>query len=422
VAELRAFSKRLSRAMEALRARKTRQVEEEEFGRPSERLEEQIRAQADELARVNNALRREVKQRKHVDEALHLYNEMLRHMGEGVVLVRRQDEVIVFTNPRFEEIFGYGPGELIGKNISVINAAGVGEEAQAVAAKMYDSLRDQWTWSGEVLSVKKDGTPFHCRTSVTTFESTRYGTVWVGIYEDITEQKRAERILRESEDQLRDLSSRLISAQEEERKRIAGELHDSIGSSLGAIKMGLENALASMEPDAPAARSIGHVVALAQECIHEVRRIMSDLRPSVLDDLGLLATITWFCRQFEALHPNIHLEREIHVEENNVPESLRIVIFRVIQEALHNVIKHSKAEFVALSLEKKGRSLELTIEDNGVGFDKNEAFSRIHDKGGLGLTSMRERVELSGGAYSIESSAGQGTVIRARWAEHCSNE
>jgi signal transduction histidine kinase len=220
------------------------------------------------------------------------------------------------------------------------------------------------------------------------------------------------------EEELRGLSSRLLTAHEEERKRLAGELHDSIGGSLGAIKMSLENALNRMrQGDALAPESIGNMVQMMQRTIEEARRIYMDLRPAMLDDLGILATIGWFTRIRQEIYPHIRIDKQIDVAEEDIPESLKIVIFRVIQEAFHNIVKYSKADLVRLYLLKKDGSLELIISDNGVGFDLLSVSAGRDSKGGLGLTSMRERVELSRGTFSIESLMGEGTTIQAEWSE-----
>ena len=225
------------------------------------------------------------------------------------------------------------------------------------------------------------------------------------------ERKRAEEALRESERRLRSLSSKLLTAQEEERKRIAGEIHDSISSSLSAVKYGLENALQQTEQGKTTPESLKALISMTQNAVEESRRIMTDLRPSILDDLGIVSTIGWFCRGFEKTYSNIRIEKGIALEESEVPEPLKIVIFRVMQEAFHNIAKHGKAEQVNLGLGKRDRVIELTIKDNGVGFDLDSANFRK----GLGLTSMRERAELSGGSFKIESIRGAGTMIRASW-------
>jgi PAS domain S-box-containing protein len=216
--------------------------------------------------------------------------------------------------------------------------------------------------------------------------------------------------IRDSETRLRHLSSELLTVQESERKRIGREIHDGIGQTLAAIKFALESKLGQMRGGAASPEaSIENIISLAQNGIEESRRIQMDLRPSILDDLGILPTLSWFTREFQKVYSHISIEKEIDIQENEVPDSLRIALFRVIQEALNNTAKHSKADLVRLSLGKKEDKIELNIEDNGMGFDLENY------RKGLGLTSMRERTELSGGSFAIESTPGKGTIIRACW-------
>jgi signal transduction histidine kinase len=233
---------------------------------------------------------------------------------------------------------------------------------------------------------------------------------------DITERKRTEEALRKAHDQVRFFASQCLTAQETERKRIAGEIHDSIGASLAAAKFKVEDVITKVGENRPETRAtLGGILSMLQEVIQEARRIQLALRPSMLDDIGIVATINWFCRQFESTYSHIHIGQEIDIEESEVPVSLRTVIFRLLQEALNNIAKHSKADRVNLVLRKMDSGIELRVQDNGQGFDTEEPISRVGTAKGLGLDSMRERAELSGGFFSIESSKGSGTVIRATW-------
>jgi len=223
------------------------------------------------------------------------------------------------------------------------------------------------------------------------------------------EHKRADKELRESQKRLRYLSSELLTAQEKERKRIAGELHDSVAASLGAIKINIEKFFGQMKQDERTRLASADLIARVQQTAEETRRIMSNLRPSVLDDLGILPAINWFCREFQKTYSSISIEKQIDIEENDIPDSLRTPIFRIFQEALNNVAKHSQASLVNLFLQKRDTGIELTIRDNGRGSDLDTATR------GLGLSTMRERAELSGGSFAIESVVGQGTVIQVSW-------
>jgi signal transduction histidine kinase len=138
----------------------------------------------------------------------------------------------------------------------------------------------------------------------------------------------------------------------------------------------------------------------------------------MLDDLGLLATLSWFCRGFQTIYSGIRVEQEVAIEESEIPGPLKIVIYRVTQEAMNNVAKHSKADVVRLSVRKLADRMELLIQDNGQGFDLEKTRSQEAAKRGLGLLSMKERTELSGGSLAIESAKGKGTLVRASWPFH----
>jgi hypothetical protein len=222
--------------------------------------------------------------------------------------------------------------------------------------------------------------------------------------------------LEKANEALRYLSSRLLSAHEEERKRIAGEIHDVLGSCLGAIKFKVEDVIQQVGEKDPTTltESLKIIIPVIQESIEECRRLQMDLRPSMLDDLGLLPALSWFCRRFQTIYSGIRIEQENQMEEAEIPDALKIIIYRVTQEGLNNIAKHSKADRVHLSLQKRDGRMELVLQDNGRGFDPERVVPE-NRRQGLGLTSMKERVELSGGSFAIESSEGKGAIIRASW-------
>lgn len=234
---------------------------------------------------------------------------------------------------------------------------------------------------------------------------------------EIEDRQRIEQTLRHSESETRLMSEQLLTAQEMERKRIAAELHDGIGQSLSAIKFSMENAigLRTTGSSAQQAERFDNIITLLRGAIEEVRKISMDLHPSTLTDLGIIPTIAWFCREFRTIYSSICLDTYIDLEENNVPVPLKTVIFRIMQEALNNIVKHAKANSVRVHLRKTGQVIEMLIEDNGKGFDVDSLASRSVSDKGFGIAGMRERAEFSGGAFVLRSHIKGGTVVHVSW-------
>jgi PAS domain S-box-containing protein len=252
---------------------------------------------------------------------------------------------------------------------------------------------------------------------------------WAGINLDIGGLKQMEEELRRSRDELemrveerteelanshqrlQQLSSQLLQAQEKERKRIAVELHDSLLSELAAMKYLFEGKLMLLRKGQLADTSeFNKVTDIMQKVMKDARGIMNNLRPSILDEMGLIPTIGWLTQEYQKTYGHIQIRRQVEAVEKDIPDVLKVVIFRVLQEALNNFAKHGRGNLVELSLLKSGDALHLRIQDNGQGFDVGNV------QKGLGLESMRERVEISGGSFHIESGEGKGTAIRASWS------
>lgn len=220
-----------------------------------------------------------------------------------------------------------------------------------------------------------------------------------------------------TQEKLHRMASQLLSIQESERKRIASDLHDGLGQSLTMIKLTLAATTRLLTSGAvsEAAESLQRLNHKAHDALEEMRRVAMDLRPPMLDDLGILATLTWLFRELEAACPGMKVEKDFSVQESSIPPILKITIYRIIQEATSNIVKHANADKVRVSLGGSGDALHLKVTDNGDGFEPAAVSICRGSPRGLGLLNMSERAALSGGAYMLESEAGKGTRICVSW-------
>ena len=223
--------------------------------------------------------------------------------------------------------------------------------------------------------------------------------------------------LRSSQIELRDLSSKLILAQEAERKRVADEIYDGIAQSLIALKYRMETSKVKMTEEAPANPDLmfDPLIAATQDMVDEIRGITARLRPRIVDELGLIPAVSSLCRDLRRLHPHIRLEEEILLQESDISPSLRIFIYRIAEESLMNAIRHSRATLARVSLHKSKNEIELTVSDDGVRFDTPKTLSQEDLGGGLGMAYIKERIRLSGGVLQIETDREKGTTMRATW-------
>ncbi len=213
----------------------------------------------------------------------------------------------------------------------------------------------------------------------------------------------------ERDDRRAELLERFLSAQEGERMRIARELHDETCQTISALSFRLESALGDL-PAGEARTRLEEVQGLAGRALDDLHRVIFDLRPSVLDDLGLLAAVRWYAaRHLEPL--GILVKCEFEDVEGRVPQDVATAVFRIVQEALLNVARHAGAEDVLVQIAAGEKTLLIEIEDDGRGFDPKSVVAPSETGRGLGLLGMRERVEILGGKMSLDSAPGDGTHV-----------
>jgi PAS domain S-box-containing protein len=383
---------------------------EEALRQARDELELRVRQRTAELAQANSELRAEVVRRQKAQAALeHLSRQnqlILQAAGEGILGLDRAGKV-TFVNPAAAHISGWSAEELIGQSWQetlyppdpgIRVDASAGETAVRVEHALFRRVDGFWFTVQYVRTPLREG-----------------GTVVgaVVVFQDITERKKTEQALHDYAERLRALSRQLLDVQEAERRHLARELHDEIGQTLTALKLNLE-ALGRAWPGAAAPPpALEDGLAVVGQAIAEVRNLSLDLRPSLLDDLGLAPALRWYVeRQAQRGKLAVRLEADL---EGRLDPALETACFRVVQEALTNVLRHAEARHVKVILRRQGEELCVSVRDDGVGFDVAAARARAAQGASLGLLGMQERVQLLGGTMDIHSVPGRGTEIRIQF-------
>jgi two-component system NarL family sensor kinase len=223
--------------------------------------------------------------------------------------------------------------------------------------------------------------------------------------------------LRTDAPELRRLATGLLRNREQERSRVASELHSGVVPLIVVSKFMIEQAMHSVANGQPGEgmNLLNGAVARLREVLDDVRRISTELRPSLLDDLGLLPTLEWLCRTFEQTYRSIRVEREISVSELEIPHHLKLIIFRIIEELLANVAQHANASHVRVVLTREASELSLAVQDDGNGFDASLLRDGAQQPRGIGLPSIRKRAGTTGGRFALDSTPNKGARVGVSW-------
>jgi len=374
------------------------------------------------LRETNGALRleinertRDITQRKQAEDELRLaYQRLTYHVENTPLAVIEFDKDLNITrwSGRAAEIFGWKASEALLKNVNDPDFRIIYEGDKEAVAKINEelmqgtvnrnlSLNRNYTKSGEVIYCE-----WH--NSVLRDEHANIVTI-LSLVHDVTKRRKAEETLNRSYEEIRQLSNHLQNIREEERSHIAREIHDELGQQLTVLKMnilGLNKKLTTA--DATIHEKIGEIIELIDTTVKSVRRISSELRPSLLYNLGLVAAIDWQLREFEKTSgiKTVFIEP---AEELKIADPVKNGLFRIFQESLTNAGRHANATRIMVSLERTNGQLILTVEDNGQGFDKEKIGAR-HT---LGILGMKERCQMMGGNFEIKSVTAKGTSVIA---------
>jgi len=366
---------------------------------------------------------RDISERMQAEEALKESEERFKTLVTNIPGVTYRcacdsDWTMEYISDEVENICGHPASDFLQNRVRSYASIIHPDDTEMVENVVHDGVKKKSPYTIDYRIVHTNGSVHHVYERGQAVFDEHGEVAWLdGAIFDITERKKAEEALQRSEMELHHLSSQLLEAHEKESKRIGSELHDGIAQTLSAIKMGAELSLMQLgqKDVAEAAKVLESIVPMAQRAVEEVRRISRNLRPSILDNLGILATISWLCKEFEEIYSGVSIVEQIDIREEDVPDSLKIIIFRILQEALNNIAKHSQAKLVRLSFKGTDDKIELTVHDDGTGFDVEDMLYGDQSERGLGIASMKERAELSDGSFSIESGKGAGATVRASW-------
>ncbi len=334
------------------------------------------------------------------------FRQVVAAAPNGMLMVGR-DGRIVLANPEAEALFGYGAEELLGQPVEMLVPPRFSDRHPGLWGCFFNMPARRPMGAGrELFGRRKDGTEFPVEVGLNPIRTGEDRFVLASII-DITERKQAEEAMRESQRELRALTSRLLLAQETERRRIARELHDDLNQSLALIAVELD--LLAQNPPVPGAPPDGRLHELSErvkELSSAVHDLSHQLHPTKLEQLGLVAAVRGLCNELGQVH-GLVIEFAAEGVPSSIPTDTALCLYRVAQEALRNVIKHSGARHARVELRGSPDAVHLMVADDGSGFDPGAAVG----KGGLGLVSMRERLRLVGGEINVGSRPSGGARV-----------
>jgi PAS domain S-box-containing protein len=340
-------------------------------------------------------------------EAYLAESERLSHIGSWAVLIPSRE--ITFWSLEHYRIFGFDPAE--GPPSLSAALARIHPEDRGAAVEVIDrALGEAKDFKLDFRVVLPDGSIGHVHSLGRPVLSDAGDLVeFTGMAMDVTERKLAEEALQRSVEQLRALAEKSQNVREEERTRLAREIHDELGQALTGIKLDLRSVIDRPLPRQAQARTIQAILHSVDETIQSVRKIATDLRPGVLDDLGLVAAVEWAAQDFAA-RANARCTMSLPPENMAMAPAVATALFRILQEALTNIARHAEATEFSVRLDEEGDIVCLEIRDNGRGFQE----AQLAPVRTLGVLGMKERALLLGGALTISSSPGNGTTVTAR--------
>ena len=329
---------------------------------------------------------------------------LLDSVSQAVITVQ-EDGTILTVNGNTEKMFGYSREELLGKPADLL-MPGDRRGRENGGKDFFTARPDQAMGRSQPIEGRRgDGATFPADIGLSTIEANGK-KLRVAFIADITQRRQLERAAQAHAEQVQALAARLLTAQEEERRRVSRELHDQICQQLASLAIEISGMAADPPSPDKAQGVLRDLQTRVIQASEATRHIAYELHPSVLDDLGLVASLRALCKKFGE-HEGVRVQFSSGVLPSEIPRETASCLYRVVQESLQNIARHAGAKKASVSLSVKKNAVALTITDDGTGFDLEEAKGR----GGLGLIGMEERTRLAKGKLSITARKGHGTRI-----------
>ena len=381
---------------------------DEELRKAHEELEIRVRERTAELAQSNRLLQAQIQERIQAQEALERQTAVLREqsrlldLANDAIFIRSFDGTISYWNEGAERLYGWTKEEALENRLGML----LQTEFPIPFEEIREVLVREGSWEGELIHTRRDGSRVTVDSRWTLWRSAEGNPLgWLQINTDITGRKRAE-------ESLRALTARLLQLQDDERRRIARELHDSAGQILVALDINL-SLVQKNEGLAPnAANAVRESIALVQQLSKELRTTSHLLHPPLLDESGLPSAVRWFVDGF-AKRSKIPVDLEIAPDLGRLPREVETTIFRMVQECLTNIHRHSGSPTASIRIARNSNHVSVAVRDRGKGMSADNyrnSFGPITP--GVGIQGMRERVRQLGGHLQIHSGS-SGTTVRA---------
>jgi PAS domain S-box-containing protein len=383
---------------------------QEELQRARDELEMRVERRTEDLAMAVEELRNEIDERKRIEKALREAEERFRTIFENTVIGLYRtapDGKIIMANPALIRMLGCSSFEELAKR----NLEKEGFQSPEARSKFKRRLeKHDKIVALESVWLRQNATKlFVCESAVAIKDENGNVICYEGTVEDITERKKAEGKLLVYQKRLRSLASELSLAEERLRRRLATDLHDHIGQNLAIAKIKLESLKQSVNSPL-LADNLDEISRMLAQTIQSTRSLTFELSPPVLYELGFEAAVEWLVRKTREQH-KISAEFVTDGRTKPLEHNVRVLLFQAVRELLVNVAKHAKAHNVTVSAKRVADEIQISVEDDGIGFDPSELGSRGYKTGGFGLFSVRERLGHIGGRLDIDSAPDSGTKI-----------